>query len=47
MEYVYKTSNVCSREIHFNIDGNIVTNVVFYGGCNGNTLKLYQSLLTV
>lgn len=33
----YKTSGVCSRTIEFEVDGNIVTNVKFNGGCAGNT----------
>lgn len=36
MEYVYKTQDTCSSEIRLNIDGNVVTNVSFTGGCNGN-----------
>ena len=36
MHYDYVTSNVCSRMIHFEINDNIVTNVSFDGGCNGN-----------
>ncbi|MCM1201762.1 MAG: TIGR03905 family TSCPD domain-containing protein [Bacteroides fragilis] len=36
MEYVYKTQNTCSSEIKLNIDGNVVTNISFTGGCNGN-----------
>ena len=36
MEYVYKTENTCSTEIKLDIEGNIVKNVVFTGGCNGN-----------
>lgn len=33
----FKTSGTCSREISFDIDeNNIVHNVVFTGGCNGN-----------
>ncbi len=36
MEYTYKTQNTCSSEIKLNIDGNIVTNISFTGGCNGN-----------
>ena len=37
MEYVYKTSGTCSREIHFEIDDeNKIHNVVFVGGCHGN-----------
>ena len=34
---VYKTKGVCSQEIHFELDGNKVTNVEFIGGCSGNT----------
>ena len=34
---VFKTSGVCSRTIEFEIDGDIVTNVKFNGGCAGNT----------
>jgi uncharacterized protein (TIGR03905 family) len=34
----YKTSGVCSRSIDFEIDGNIVKNVKFNGGCPGNTM---------
>ncbi len=33
----YKTQNVCSREIHFNVENNIITHVEFVGGCSGNT----------
>lgn len=36
MEYIYKTKNTCSTEIKLDIEGNIVKNVVFTGGCNGN-----------
>lgn len=35
--FSYKTSGVCSREIHFDINNNIVSNVRFVMGCNGNT----------
>ncbi|MCM1187472.1 MAG: TIGR03905 family TSCPD domain-containing protein [Lachnoclostridium sp.] len=35
-EYIYKTQNTCSSEIKLNIDGNIITNISFTGGCNGN-----------
>lgn len=34
---IYKTKGVCSREISFEIDNNILHNVQFLGGCNGNT----------
>ncbi len=34
---IYKTKGVCSREIHFDVQDGIVTNVRYVGGCNGNT----------
>ena len=36
MEFTYKTSGTCSREIHFEVEDNKVKNVRFVGGCNGN-----------
>ena len=36
MHYDYKTKNVCSQIISFDIDGDIITNIKFTGGCNGN-----------
>lgn len=33
----YTTQGVCSRSISFDIDGRIVRNVTFEGGCMGNT----------
>ena len=35
--YSYKTRGTCSRFINFESDGKTVHNVVFGGGCNGNT----------
>ena len=36
--YVYKTSGVCSREIHIDLEDNgIIANVRYVGGCSGNT----------
>ena len=35
--YEYKTRGTCSRYITIETDGKIVKNVVFNGGCNGNT----------
>ena len=43
MEYTYKTKNVCSMQIHFDLDGNVVHNIEFLGGCNGN-LKAISKL---
>ena len=34
---VYKTEGVCARGIEFDIVDGIVHNVVFIGGCKGNT----------
>ncbi len=36
MHYRYKTKNVCSSEINFDLEDNIIRNVAFTGGCNGN-----------
>ena len=36
MEFTYKTSGTCSREIHFEVVDGKVKNVRFVGGCNGN-----------
>lgn len=34
---VYKPKGVCSREIHFDVKDNKITNVQYIGGCSGNT----------
>lgn len=44
MKYTYYTKGTCSREISFDINGNIVTNIKFVGGCNGN-LKAISKLV--
>ena len=44
MEYVYQTQGVCSMEIHFKLNGNVVSDIYFIGGCNGN-LKAISKLL--
>ena len=36
MEYNYTTQNTCSTNIKLELEGNIVKNIVFTGGCNGN-----------
>ncbi len=36
MEYHYKTQNTCSTNIKLDIEGNIIRNIEFTGGCNGN-----------
>ena len=44
MEYNYKTKGVCSTNIKLELDGDIVKEVVFTGGCNGN-LKAISTLV--
>ncbi len=36
MNFEYKTKGVCSRKITFSVENDVVKNVVFDGGCNGN-----------
>ena len=36
MTYEYKTKGTCSSRITFDLDGDVVRNVKFTGGCNGN-----------
>ena len=43
MRYSYKCRGTCSSKVEFEIDGNIVSNISFTGGCNGN-LKGIASL---
>lgn len=40
MEYVYKTKEVCSSEIKFELEGNVVRHIKFLGGCNGNLMAI-------
>lgn len=44
MQFQYKTSGTCSREIFFEIEDGKLKNVEFFGGCNGN-LKGIGSLV--
>lgn len=34
--YMYRPQGVCARLISFDLDGDVVHNVEFVGGCNGN-----------
>ena len=36
MDYSYRTRGVCSMQIDFHLEDDVVTNVRFTGGCNGN-----------
>lgn len=40
MKHTYMTKGTCSRRIDFELDGNVVKNVVFYGGCPGNLIAI-------
>ncbi len=44
MRYTKIPRGVCSTSISFDLDGDIVSNVVFTGGCNGN-LKAVSKLV--
>ena len=44
MRYIYKTKGTCSVEISFDINDDIITNISFLGGCNGN-LKAIAKLV--
>ena len=44
MHYKYNCKMTCSQQIEFDINGNIITNIVFRGGCNGN-LKAISKLV--
>ena len=44
MRYSYNTQGTCSMQINFDIEGDVVSNVEFIGGCNGN-LKAISKLV--
>lgn len=44
MRYDYMTENTCAQMISFDIEENVVTNISFLGGCNGN-LKAIAKLV--
>ena len=44
MRYEVRPQNVCARMITFDLEGDVVKNVAFTGGCNGN-LKAVSKLL--
>lgn len=44
MKHTYKTKMTCSSQIMFNLEGNVVTDIEFVGGCNGN-LKAIAKLV--
>ncbi len=44
MQYTYRTRGVCSMVIKFDLEGEVVRNVNFLGGCDGN-LKAISTLV--
>ena len=36
MKFTYKTKGVCSQSIEITVEDDIVKEVSYYGGCNGN-----------
>ena len=44
MRYDYKTEVVCAQIISFDINDDVITNISFMGGCNGN-LKAIAKLV--
>lgn len=40
MHYQVKPHGVCSRSIAFDLEGDVVHNVEFIGGCQGNLLAI-------
>ncbi len=36
MSYLYQTTGTCSSAIEVELDGDVIKDVKFYGGCNGN-----------
>lgn len=44
MEYSYRTQGTCSQMITFDLNDNKVSNIRFYGGCDGN-LKAISKIL--
>lgn len=49
MSYEYRPRGVCSQRITFDIEGGVVKNVKFTGGCHGNLqgiAKLVEGMKT-
>ncbi|MGI6766806.1 MAG: TIGR03905 family TSCPD domain-containing protein [Lentihominibacter sp.] len=44
MKHKYRLKGVCPRSVEFELDGDVVTDIKFKGGCNGN-LKAISTLV--
>lgn len=42
MKITYKTEQVCAKEIKIELEGNVVKDVEFVGGCPGNALGMVE-----
>ncbi len=42
MRYSFRTQGTCSRVIELDVEDGVVSNVVFYGGCDGNLKGISQ-----
>lgn len=42
--FIYKPTGVCSREMRFEMNGDIIENVTIVGGCAGNLLGISRML---
>ena len=40
MKHVFSPKGVCASKLEFDLEGNIVKNISFQGGCNGNLKAL-------
>lgn len=44
MDHTYSPEGVCPIQLDFHLDGDVVTDIQFMGGCNGN-LKMIAKLV--
>lgn len=44
MRYTHKNNGVCAVAVSFDLEGDVVSNIEFTGGCNGN-LKAISKLV--
>ena len=44
MKYEFSPSGVCANKIDIELEGNVINDVLFHGGCNGN-LKAISALI--
>lgn len=42
MQYTYKTKDTCSSHIKFEINGDVISNIQFIGGCSGNLTAIQR-----